>query len=61
MDINNKNTQQTLFCRQFSCKFCAKHFLTKILHFIKNEHTTSLKMLDAQQGLNVINLRRSLV
>ena len=37
MDINNKNTQQTLFCRQFSFKFCAKHFLTKILHFIKND------------------------
>ena len=42
MDINNKITQQTLFCRQFSCKFCAKHFLTEILHFIKNEHTLSL-------------------
>ena len=38
---NNENTQQTLFCRQFSFKFCAKHFLTKILHFIKNEHTLS--------------------
>ena len=25
-DINNKNTLQTLFCRQLSFKYCAKHF-----------------------------------
>ena len=38
IEIHNKH----YFAGQFSFKFCAKHFLTKILHFIKNEHVLSL-------------------